>query len=80
MAFIRRKGNTFYLVHNVRHGGKVQQLHLARLGNRARITDQVVRQVSKKHPFIELNWRSLREQLTAGWISRMPAPRWCSNS
>lgn len=63
MAFVRRKGNTFYLVHNVRHGGKVQQLHLACLGKRARITDQVVRQVSKKHPFIELNWRSLREQL-----------------
>ncbi|MDP9147264.1 MAG: hypothetical protein M3N22_06365, partial [Acidobacteriota bacterium] len=63
MAFVRRKGNTFYLVHNVRQGGKVQQLHLARLGNRARITDQVVREVSKKHPFIDLNWRSLREQL-----------------
>ena len=63
MAFVRRKGNTFYLVHNVRHGGKVQQLHLARLGERARITDEVVREVSKKHPFIDLNWRSLREQL-----------------
>jgi hypothetical protein len=65
MAFIRRRGNTFYLVHNVRHGGKVQQLHLARLGTRARITDEVVRQVSKKHPFIDLNWRSLREQLNS---------------
>src|ERR1700730_2659722 len=63
MAFVRRRGNTFYLVHNVRHGGKVQQLHLARLGKRARITDDVVREVSKKHPFIELNWRSLRERL-----------------
>jgi hypothetical protein len=65
MAFIRRRGNTFYLVHNVRRGGKVQQLHLARLGTRARITDEVVRQVSKKHPFIDLNWRSLREQLNS---------------
>src|ERR1700681_3349635 len=63
MAFVRRRGNTFYLVHNVRHGGKVQQLHLARLGERARITDEVVREVSKKHPFIDLNWRVLREQL-----------------
>ncbi len=63
MAFVRRKGNTFYLVHNVRHGEKVQQLHLARLGKRARITDEVVREVSKKHPFIDLNWRLLREQL-----------------
>jgi hypothetical protein len=63
MAFVRRKGNAFYLVHNVRRGGKVQQLHLARLGERARITDDVVREVTKKHPFVALNWRSLREQL-----------------
>lgn len=63
MAFIRRKGNAYYLVHNVRRGGKVQQLHLARLGERARITDQIVREVSKKHPFVELNWRTLRVQL-----------------
>src|ERR1700726_2809621 len=65
MAFVRRKGNTFYLVHNVRHGGKVRQLHLGCLGKRARITDEVVREVSKKHPFIDLNWRSLREQLNS---------------
>ena len=63
MAFVRRKGNSFYLVHNVRLRGKVRQLHLARLGDRARITDEVVRQVSKNHPFVELNWRALREQL-----------------
>jgi len=63
MAFIRRKGNAYYLVHNVRRGRKVQQLHLARLGERARITDEVVREVSKKHPFVELNWRALRVQV-----------------
>ena len=63
MAFVRRKGNSFYLVHNVRRRGKVQQLHLARLGERARITDEVVRQVSKNHPLVDLNWRALREQL-----------------
>ena len=63
MAFVRRKGNALYLVHNVRRGGKVRQLHLARLGPRARITDDVVREVSKKHPFVELNWKALREQL-----------------
>jgi hypothetical protein len=63
MAFVRRKGNAYYLVHNVRRGGKVRQLHLARLGDRARITDQVVREVSKRHPFVDLNWRNLREQL-----------------
>jgi hypothetical protein len=63
MAFVRRKGKAFFLVHNVRRGGKVQQIHLARLGMRARITDEVVRQVAKKHPFVELNWKALREQL-----------------
>jgi hypothetical protein len=63
MAFVRRKGNSFFLVHNVRRGGKVRQLYLARLGMNARITAEVVREVSKKHPFIEVNWNSLREQL-----------------
>jgi hypothetical protein len=63
MAFIRRKGNAYYLVHNVRRGGKVRQLYLARLGERARITDAIVREVTKKHPFVELDWRMLREQL-----------------
>jgi len=62
VAFVRRKGNSFYLVHNVRRGGKVRQLHLARLGGRAKITDDVVREVSKRHPFVELNWRALRER------------------
>jgi hypothetical protein len=65
MAFVRRKGNAYYLVHNVRRGGKVKQLHLARLGVRARITDEVMRQVTKKHPFVELNWNALREELSA---------------
>jgi hypothetical protein len=65
MAFVRRKGNAYYLVHNVRRGGKVRQLHLARLGTRARITDEIVRAVSKKHPFVELNWRTLRDQLNS---------------
>ena len=63
MAFVRRKGKSFYLVHNVRRGGKVRQLHLARLGERARITDEVMRKVSKKHPFVELNWKALRDQV-----------------
>lgn len=63
MAFVRRKGNSYYLVHNVRRDGKVKQLHLARLGGHARITDDVVREVTKKHPFVGLNWKALREQL-----------------
>jgi len=62
MAFVRRKGNSLYLVHNVRRGGKVRQLHLGRLDEDGRISDRVVHEVSKKHPFVELNWRVLREQ------------------
>jgi hypothetical protein len=63
MAFVRRKGNAFYLVHNVRRDGKVQQLHLARLGGRALITERVVKEASRKHPFVDVNWKALREQV-----------------
>ena len=65
MAFVRRKGNTYFLVHNVRRQGKVQQLHLARLGERPRITDDVVRRVSRNHPFLELDWPRLRESVNS---------------
>ena len=65
MAFVRRKGNAYYLVHNVRRRGKVKQLHLARLGERPRITDQVVRQVSRNHPLLEVDWRRLREHVNS---------------
>ena len=65
MAFVRRKGNSYYLVHNVRRRGKVQQLHLARLGERPRITDAVMRQVSRNHPLLDLDWSRLREQVNS---------------
>ncbi|MFI5059058.1 MAG: hypothetical protein ACHQLQ_12800 [Candidatus Acidiferrales bacterium] len=42
MAFVRRKGNLICLVNNVRYRDKVRQLHLARLGQRARISDSPV--------------------------------------
>ncbi len=65
MAFLRRKGNAYYLVHNVRREGKVKQLHLARLGERPRITDDVVRQVARTYPFVEVNWTALREAVNS---------------
>src|ERR1039457_1663676 len=65
VAFVRRKGNTYFLVHNVRRQGKVQQLQLARLGERPRITDEVVRTVSRSHPFLELDWSHLRERVSS---------------
>ena len=65
MAFIRRRGYSYYLVHNVRRRGKVKQLHLARLGQRPRITEDVVRQVSRAHPLLDLDWSELREQVNS---------------
>jgi hypothetical protein len=63
MAFIRRRGRCYYLVHNVRCHGKVRQLHLARLGERPRITDEVARQVARSYPLLELDWEKLRERI-----------------
>lgn len=63
VAFVRRIGNAFYLVHNLRRSGKVKQLHLAPLGARPRITDDVVRSVSRNYPFLKLNWSRLREKV-----------------
>ena len=65
MAFVRRKGNSYYLVHNVRRGGKVEQLYLARLGERPHITDDVVRAVTRNHPMLELDWSRLREEVNS---------------
>jgi len=62
VAFVRRKGNAYYLVHNVRQRGKVRQLHLACLGPRPRITEDVMRDVSRQHPFLDLNWPRLQER------------------
>jgi hypothetical protein len=65
MAFVRRKGNSFYLVHNVRRRGQVKQLHLARLGESPRITADVVQQVSRSHPLLTLDWNRLREEVNS---------------
>lgn len=65
MAFVRRKGNSFYLVHNVRRHGRVEQLYLAKLGERPRITDEVVRQVTRSHPLLDLDWSRLREEVNS---------------
>ncbi|MGO8813798.1 MAG: hypothetical protein ACLQVG_03915 [Terriglobia bacterium] len=62
MAFIRKRGESYYLVHNVREEGRVRQIHLARLGRRPRISDDVVRGVASKHPFLRVDWKELREK------------------
>jgi hypothetical protein len=62
MAFIRKRGSSYYLVHNVREKGRVQQLHLACLGRRPRISDEVIQGVISKHPFLQVDWAGLRRR------------------
>src|SRR5262249_23641971 len=62
MAFIRKRGDHYYLVHSVRKKGRVRQIHLARLGRRPRISDQVIAGVRAKYPFVDINWDSLRQK------------------
>jgi hypothetical protein len=68
MAFIRRRGNSYYLVHNVRKKKQVHQLHLARLGRRPRISDEVIQQVAAKHPFVRVDWKDLRAKASHGLV------------
>jgi hypothetical protein len=62
MAFIRKRGQSYYLVHNVRQDGRVRQIHLAKLGRRPRISDDLIRGVSSRHPFVEVDWKNLRKK------------------
>jgi hypothetical protein len=62
MAFIRKRGGAYYLVHNVRKKGRVEQLHLASLGRRPRISDEIIRAVGSQHPFVRVDWKGLKEK------------------
>jgi len=62
MAFIRKRGESYYLVHNVRENGQVRQVHLASLGERPRISDEVIAGVRSKHPFLDVDWDHLRQK------------------
>jgi hypothetical protein len=62
VAFIRKRGESYYLVHNVRSEGRIRQIHLACLGHRPRISDDVVRGVSSSHPFVRVDWKELRDK------------------
>jgi hypothetical protein len=71
MAFIRKRGSCFYLVHNVRKKGRVRQLQLASLGRRPRISDEVVQSVTAKHPFIQVDWTRLRQRTSHDFVQPM---------
>lgn len=64
MAFIRKKGKSFYLVHNVRENGRVRQVHLACLGNRPRVNPEMIEQVQREHPELQIDWQGVRERAT----------------
>lgn len=71
MAFIRKRGNSYYLVHNVRKKGRVHQLQLAALGRRPRISDQTVQAVTVKHPFVRVDWARLRRSASHDFVQPM---------
>jgi len=63
MAFIRKRGSSFYLVHNVREkSGRVRQIHLARLGRRPRISEGVIEDVKSRHPFVLIDWPGVKQK------------------
>jgi hypothetical protein len=64
MAFIRKRGESYYLVHSVREQGRVRQIHLACLGRRPRISDDIVRGVASRHPFFQIDWKGLRDKVS----------------
>ena len=62
VAFIRKRGQCYYLVHNIRKRGRVCQIYLARLGRRPRINEDVIRGVASRHPFVRVDWDALKQQ------------------
>src|SRR5579875_307161 len=68
MAFMRKRGNAYYLVHNVRKDGQVRQLHLACLGRRPRIDQEIIAGVAARHPFVRINWDDVRERASREWM------------
>lgn len=69
MAFVRKKGKSYYLVHNVREDGHVRQVHLACLGNRPRVSDEVLAQVRQAHPQLQIDWEAVRARAAETFVS-----------
>ena len=63
MAFIRKRGGRYYLVHSVRgQDGRVKQIHLAPLGRRPHISERVIENVKSKHALVHVDWQGLKER------------------
>jgi hypothetical protein len=60
MAFLRKKGKYFYLVHSVREkDGRIRHRTLAYLGPSAQITPRIRAQVEAEFPDIPVDWKAL---------------------
>ncbi|MGO9274065.1 MAG: hypothetical protein ACLQOO_28150 [Terriglobia bacterium] len=65
MAFIRKRGGRYYLVHSVRsQDGRVKQIHLAPLGSRPHISERVIENVKSKHALVHVDWQGLKERVS----------------
>jgi hypothetical protein len=86
MAFVSRKANSFHLAHNVQRPGKVRQLHLVGLGERARLSESPVMaeeirlQLRLFHSTIQVKLSPFdqgrtRFECNFGWDSRLAGRR-----
>jgi len=65
MAFIRKRGGRYYLVHNVRsQEGRVKQIHLAPLGRWPYISERVIENGKRKHALVQVDWQSLKQRMS----------------
>jgi hypothetical protein len=65
MAFIRKRGGRYYLVHSVRsQDGRVKQVHLAPLGRRPHISERVIESVRTKHALVQVDWQGLKQRVS----------------
>src|SRR6185312_15556770 len=52
-----------------REDGHVRQVHLACLGNRPRVSDEVLAQVKQAHPQLQIDWDSVRARAAETFAS-----------
>jgi len=80
MAFVRYKGPYAYLVVNerVREGGRsrVRQKVLFYLGRDPEITDEVIAEVERRHPDIEIDWDAVSYELTGEGVPEKEDEDW----
>ncbi|MGQ9706916.1 MAG: hypothetical protein ACUVWP_07980 [bacterium] len=60
MAFIRKKGEYYYLVQSIRKGNEVRQITLAYLGKKPKVDDDVIKKVKAKYPCIDIEIKDIK--------------------